>query len=117
MLTLPAQKPISRALLRAWVTAAPGTVPCPTTRSVFWSTITCVKAGVDLDGVIWQETGRVGTFYVEFAAPPRATQVIYDRADSCVTRVTPDMIHWDKLLDTRLIHLTGITPALSPSCA
>lgn len=73
------------------------------------------KAGVNSDGVIWQP-GRVGTYYVEFAAPPRAIQVIYDRADSCVTRVTPDMIRWDQLLDTRLVHLTGITPPLSPSC-
>ncbi len=74
-------------------------------------------AGVDLGGVIWSETGRVGTYFVEFAAPPRATQVIYDRAHSCVTEVTPDALHWDALLNTRLIHLTGITPALSPSCA
>jgi 2-dehydro-3-deoxygluconokinase len=74
------------------------------------------KAGVNLDGIIWQETGRVGTFYVEFSVPPRATQVIYDRADSCITRVNPDMINWDALLDTRLLHLTGITPALTPAC-
>lgn len=74
-------------------------------------------AGVDLDGVSWQESGRVGTYYLEFSAPPRAIQVIYDRADSCVTRMTPEMMHWDTLLDTRLIHLTGITLALSPSCA
>lgn len=75
------------------------------------------KAGVDTNGIIWRDQGRVGTYYVEFAAPPRAIQVVYDRADSCVTRVTPDMIGWDHLLDTRLIHLTGITPALSPSCS
>ena len=74
------------------------------------------KAGVDLSGVIWQDTGRVGTFYVEFSAPPRPIQVVYDRADSCITRTTPDMLHWDSLLDTRLLHLTGITPAISPSC-
>ncbi|MEP7293226.1 MAG: sugar kinase [Chloroflexota bacterium] len=73
-------------------------------------------AGVDLGGVIWRESGRVGTFYLEFSVPPRATQVVYDRADSCVTRVTPEMLDWDGLLDTRLIHLTGITPALSASC-
>ena len=42
--------------------------------------------------------------------------MIYDRANSCVTHVTPDQLHWESLLDTRLIHLTGITPALSPSC-
>ncbi len=53
-------------------------------------------AGVDLDGVIWHDSGRVGTYYIEFAAPPRAIQVIYDRADSCITRVTPDQLHWDR---------------------
>lgn len=73
-------------------------------------------AGVDIDSIIWQDNGRVGTFYVEFAVPPRATQVVYDRADSCITRVTPSMIDWDALLDTRLLHLTGITPALTPAC-
>ena len=73
-------------------------------------------AGVDLDGVIWYDSGRVGTYYIEFTAPPRAIQVIYDRADSCVTQVTPDQLHWETLLDTRLVHLTGITPALSNNC-
>ncbi len=75
------------------------------------------QAGVNLDGVIWDENGRMGTFFVEFAVPPRAIQVIYDRADSCVTRMTPDLIRWDQMLDTRLVHLTGITPAVSPTCA
>ena len=70
-------------------------------------------AGVDLDGVYWSNTDRLGTYYVEFAAPPRATQVIYDRADSCAARMTPDQVNWDLLLDTRLLHLTGITPPLS----
>lgn len=74
-------------------------------------------AGVNLDGVLWRENGRMGTYYIEFAAPPRAAQVIYDRADSVVTQVTPDDLDWTRLLDTRQIHLTGITPALSPSCA
>ncbi len=74
------------------------------------------RAGVDLDGVIWHEQGRVGVYYLEFAVPPRAIQVIYDRADSCITHLTVDTLRWDRLLDTRLVHLTGITPALSPSC-
>ncbi|NDJ62585.1 MAG: sugar kinase [Chloroflexi bacterium] len=73
-------------------------------------------AGVDLSGVIWQGAGRIGTYYVEFAAPPRPTQVIYDRADSCITQMDASQVDWDLLLDTRIIHLTGITPALSPGC-
>lgn len=70
-------------------------------------------AGVDLEGVSWSDTDRLGTYYVEFAHPPRATQVIYDRADSCAAKMSADQVNWDLLLDTRLLHLTGITPPLS----
>jgi 2-dehydro-3-deoxygluconokinase len=72
-------------------------------------------AGVDLEGIYWSNTDRLGTYYVEFAAPPRATQVIYDRADSCAARMTVEQVNWEMLLDTRLLHLTGITPPLSAS--
>ncbi len=73
-------------------------------------------AGVDLSGVVWSQTGRMGTYYVEFSAPPRPIQVVYDRADSCAARLQPEQVNWDLLLDTRLLHLTGITPAVSQSC-
>lgn len=73
-------------------------------------------AGVDLEGVAWQPASRIGIFYVEFAAPPRPINVIYDRTDSCAARLNREMIPWDHLLRTRLVHLTGITPALSPTC-
>jgi len=73
-------------------------------------------AGVDTNGIIWQEKGRLGTYYVEFGAPPRGIQVTYDRAHSCASQLQPHEIDWDALLDTRLLHLTGITPAISPSC-
>lgn len=72
-------------------------------------------AGVDLDGVAWRQDGRMGLYFVEFATPPRATQVIYDRADSCAARLQTQDVAWRHLLDTRLLHLTGITPALSAS--
>ena len=73
-------------------------------------------AGVDTGGVIWKEGGRMGTYYVEFGEPPRGIQVTYDRAHSCATQLRVNDIDWDLLLDTRLLHLTGITPPLSPSC-
>lgn len=72
--------------------------------------------GIDLSGVVWRENGRIGNYFVEMVAPPRTIQVIYDREDSCVTQMTPDQVDWDSLLDTRLLHLTGITPALSQGC-
>lgn len=73
-------------------------------------------AGVDLDGVVWNDSERMGVYYVEFATPPRSIQVIYDRADSVAAQLSIQQINWDYLLNTRLVHLTGITAALSPSC-
>jgi 2-dehydro-3-deoxygluconokinase len=73
-------------------------------------------AGVDLGGVNWQSGGRMGMYYVEFAAPPRPIQVTYDRAGSCAANLTAEAVNWDFLLDTCLIHFTGITPALSAAC-
>lgn len=74
------------------------------------------SAGVSMEGILWRAHGRMGTYYVEFGAPPRGIQVTYDRGHSCITGIQPDEIDWETLLDTRLLHLTGITPALSPSC-
>lgn len=73
-------------------------------------------AGVDTSGVIWKEGGRLGTYYVELGEPARGAQVTYDRAHSCTAQLQIADIDWETLLDTRLLHLTGITPALSPSC-
>lgn len=73
-------------------------------------------AGVNLDTVVWRSTGRVGTYYVEFAQPPMPIRVTYDRADSCAAQMQPGDFDWSALLDTRLIHLTGITAALSEGC-
>lgn len=71
-------------------------------------------AGVDLGAVDWRTEGRMGLYFVEFSAPPRPIEVIYDRSDSCLAHWQPAHVAWPHLLDSRLIHLTGITPALSP---
>ena len=73
-------------------------------------------AGVDTSGMIWSESGRLGTYYVEFGEPPRGIQITYDRAPSCTSQLQIGQIDWNMMLDTRLLHLTGITPALSSSC-
>ena len=72
-------------------------------------------ARIDSSAVILRG-GRVGSYYVEFAAAPRAVQVIYDRADAAVSTLTPADVDWRYLLDTRVLHLTGITAALSRGC-
>ncbi len=80
-------------------------------------TTTLASQGVDVSRVIWAAQGRVGTYYVELASRPRANRVIYDRAGSAVTFMTPAEVDWDYVSSSKLIHLSGITPALSPSCA
>ncbi len=72
--------------------------------------------GVDTSAVIWAAEGRVGTFYVEWGAPPRPTKTIYDRAHSAATTLTADDLDWGKVAQADWLHLTGITPALSPTC-
>ena len=70
-------------------------------------------AGVDCSGVILEPEGRMGTYFVDIHAPPRSTRVIYDRAGSTVCTLTADDLDWDLISHARVIHLTGITPALS----
>ena len=70
-------------------------------------------SGLDISAVVWSESGRLGTYYVEYAEPPRATQVYYDRAGTCFTRLTKDDIDWDYLTDARILHLTGLSVPLS----
>lgn len=71
------------------------------------------QAGVHLDGVVWNAHARMGLYFVEFAAPPRPIQVTYDRAASAAAQMTRAQMDWAMLLDTRIVHLTGITPPLS----
>ena len=73
-------------------------------------------AGVNMESILWREKGRMGTYYVEFGAPPRGIQVMYDRAHSCAAEIQPEEMDWDNVLDTHIFHLTGITPALSGEC-
>lgn len=72
--------------------------------------------GVDTSQVVWTDDGRVGTYYVEYASPPRRIEVVYDRKDSAAAALSIADIDWSALLSTRMLHFTGITPALSPSC-
>lgn len=72
--------------------------------------------GVDVSGVRRVPNERLGTYFIEYASAPRAIQVIYDRADSAAARMTIDDVDWEYLLDARILHLTGITAALSATC-
>ncbi|MCY4063044.1 MAG: sugar kinase [Chloroflexi bacterium] len=72
-------------------------------------------SGLDLSAVHWSEDGRLAIYYVEFGTPPKGTQVYYDRKGTCFVNMTRDDIDWDYLLDTRLLHISGLSVPLSPS--
>lgn len=72
-------------------------------------------SGLDMSAMVWSDSGRLATYYVEYAVPPRATQVYYDRANTVFTNLTVEQIDWEYLLDTRLLHISGLTVPLSPS--
>ena len=72
--------------------------------------------GVDTSRIIWTNEDRNEVFYVEYGESPRGIQVIYDRSGSALSRLKFDEVDTDYLLDTRILHMTGILPALSTHC-
>lgn len=62
--------------------------------------------------VIWTDSYRVGTYYIEYGSFPRSTQVTYDRENSAIRYIEEDEIDWNVLHGADYIHLTGITVAL-----
>ncbi len=75
--------------------------------------------GVETSGVIWDERAgsRAGLYFLDFAVAPRGTEVLYDRAASAASEISSEDIDETVIANARLLHLTGITPALSASCA
>src|SRR6266850_2151248 len=71
--------------------------------------------GVDCAYVQTTEGARIGTYFLEYGVPPRPVRVLYDRRDSAFARLTPAEVDWAPLRGARLVHLTGITPALGDS--
>ncbi|HDN62989.1 MAG TPA: sugar kinase [Candidatus Bathyarchaeota archaeon] len=72
--------------------------------------------GVDVSRVVWTDKGRVGLFFVEFGVEPRPSKTIYDRAGSAVTTLKPEEVDWEYVKQAKILHQTGITPALSEVC-
>ncbi|WP_022754761.1 sugar kinase [Butyrivibrio fibrisolvens] len=63
-------------------------------------------------------THRLGTYYLETGYGIRPSQVIYDRKHSAFSEYDFSKVDIDALLrDYDWLHLSGITPALSKSCA
>lgn len=76
------------------------------------------QAGVDTSHLVWTDEGRVGLYFVEFGAAPRASSVLYDRTHSAISAIKPGEVDWKKVFEgARWFHTSGITPALSDSAA
>ena len=76
------------------------------------------EQGVDTSYIVWSDEDRMGLYFVEYGASPRASKVLYDRANSAISRIKPGEIDWSGVLSgARLFHTSGITPALSDSAA
>ncbi|OGP88994.1 MAG: carbohydrate kinase [Deltaproteobacteria bacterium RBG_16_48_10] len=74
--------------------------------------------GVDCSHIVWSDRGRAGLYFVEFGASPRASSVLYDRANSAISMIQPGEVDWAKIFTgSKHFHISGITPALSPSAA
>ena len=60
---------------------------------------------------------RMGIYFLEEGFGVRASKVTYDRKDSAFARFDYKTIDWEqKLKGFTWLHLSGITPALSPNC-
>jgi 2-dehydro-3-deoxygluconokinase len=59
----------------------------------------------------------MGLYFVEYLRERGRITVGYDRKGAAVTRLTADEVPWAIFRSARLVHLSGITPALSASCA
>lgn len=76
------------------------------------------EAGVGTEHIVWTDEDRIGVYYVEFGAAPRASSVLYDRKGSAIANIRPGMVPWANVFaGAKWFHVTGITPALSPTAA
>ncbi len=61
---------------------------------------------------------RVGIYFLEHGASIRPSKVTYDRSGSAISQAKSGHFDWETIFDDAdWFHITGITPALSGSCA
>lgn len=73
----------------------------------------------DVDtGHVQVRPGRMGLYFLTTGAVQRASEVVYDRADSAFASGSAADYDWDTLLDgAQWLHLSGVSPALNPAMA
>jgi 2-dehydro-3-deoxygluconokinase len=75
------------------------------------------RHGVDTRFVRWIPEARLGLMFFEPGPAPRNARVIYDRKHSAASEIGFEDAPWEALIAASArLHLSGITPALGPSC-
>lgn len=75
------------------------------------------RHGVDTRFVRHIPDARLGLMFFEAGPAPRNARVIYDRKRSAASEMAFEDVPWEGLIaSSAWIHLSGITPALGPSC-
>lgn len=74
--------------------------------------------GVDTSHIVWTDDDRIGLYFVEFGASPRANSVLYDRKDAAIANIKIGEVNWEETFQgAKIFHTSGITPALSQTAA
>jgi 2-dehydro-3-deoxygluconokinase len=75
------------------------------------------RHGVDTRFIRWVPDARLGLMFFEAGPAPRNARVIYDRKHSAASELAFEDAPWEALVAASArVHLSGITPALGPSC-
>src|SRR5258708_3618061 len=76
------------------------------------------EAGVSTEHLVWTKDDRVGVYFLEFGAAPRASSVVYDRKGAAIANIKPGTVPWAAIFPgVKWFHVTGITPALRAGAA
>lgn len=96
-----------------------------------WIASRLAQHGVDTSHVAWQgepdepsdgrsntagRPSRPGVFFLEPGSPPRGSRVVYDRAGSAATGMTPEVVEQALRSGAKIVHTSGITASLSADC-
>jgi 2-dehydro-3-deoxygluconokinase len=75
------------------------------------------RHGVDTSWVRRIADARLGLMFYETGPEPRTARVLYDRKHSAASELGFEDAPWEMLVQASAwVHLSGITPALGPSC-
>jgi 2-dehydro-3-deoxygluconokinase len=73
------------------------------------------EEGVDRSAVILRKSARTGIYFISYG--PDGHQFSYYRAGSAASLVTPEEMPLDLVASARVLHVSGISQAISGSCA